>query len=274
LPFLFFSFSHTKLSHYILPIYPPLAIFAGEAVARGLRNGSPTRKWLLWFPAVNLSLVLVLLGVAFYRRDILPSPLDSAMGEVYRNFPGVLILAVVLGIIWLISSGLKSVAKSERFLYLYCSAGFALYFCTAQPIVASVALASSSKIVAQKSAPLIKPEDQLVLYNDFRSSLPYYLNIERPLWFVWSGHGSSVMESWYILEKHVQPAAPYGKALITFEEFARLRETGKKRLLVFLRKKHIPQLIGGNAIPARILLDFGDYVLMSLDDAHHDPGDS
>ncbi len=271
LPFFFFSFSHTKLSHYILPIYPPLALLAGEAVAGSLKNCSQSKRWPLGFPAVNLSLLLGMLAVGFYRPEILPPPLQGAMREAFRDIPGVFIFGFILGIIWLALSTLRAVSKSEISLYLYCCAGFALYFCGAQPIVASVALASSSKILAQKSAPLIKPEDQVVLYNDFRSSLPYYLKIQRPLWFVWSGHGDSVMESYYILEKRPQPAAPYGKALITFEEFAKLRETNRKHLLIFVRKKHIPQLTGKNAVPAKILLDFGDSVLMSIDDGNPGP---
>ncbi len=271
LPFLFFSFSHTKLSQYILPVYPPLALLAGGAVAGSSKNPNQNKRWPVGFPAVNLFLLLGMLAVGFYRPEILPQPLNGAVREAFHDAGGIFIFAILLGISWLVLSIFRFVAKSETSLYLYCCAGFALYFWTAQSIVAPIALASSSKLLAQKSAPLIKPEDQLVLYNDFRSSLPYYLNLERPLWFVWSGHGDSVMESYYILEKHPQPAASYGRALITFEEFDKLRQTSRKNLLVFVRKKHIPQLTGANATAVNILLDFGDYVLISLDNANH-PG--
>ncbi len=271
LPFLFFSFSHTKLSHYILPIYPPLALLVGEAVVRGLKNRSQSKSWPLVFPAVNLSLLLAMLAVAFYRLEILPSPLKEAMREVFQDRPGVFIFDATLAILWLALASLRTIEKSDRSVYLYCCAGFALYFCAAQPIVAAVALASSSRVLAQKSAPLIRPEDQLVLYNDFRSSLPYYLNLERPLWFVWSGHGDSVMESYYILEKKPQPAARYGKALITFEEFAKLRQMSKRRYIVFLRKKHVPQLRDENPGPAKTLFDSGDYLVMSIDGSNHNP---
>ena len=267
LPFLFFSFSHTKLSHYILPIYPPLAILAGEAVARTLKNRSQNKSWPLWFPSVNLFLLLVMLAVAVYRPEILPQPLQGAMREALHDSSGVFIFGAILGIIWFALSTLKSIAKSEALLYIFCCAGFALYFCIAQSIVAPIALASSSKILAQKSASLIKAEDQLVIYGNFRSSLPYYLNLKRPLWVVWSGRGDSIMESYYIVEKRPQPAAHYGKALITFQEFAELRKTTKRNLLVFVKKKNIPHLIAGSDTPAKSILDFGDYVLMSIADS-------
>lgn len=267
LPFLFFSFSHTKLSHYILPIYPPLAILAGEAVARSFQKGLENKRWPLWFPSVNLFLLLVMLAVAVYRPDLLPQPLQGAMREALHDVPGVFIFGAIVGIIWLALSTLKSIATSEGSLYLYCCAGFALYFCITHSIVAPIALASSSKILAQKSASLIKAEDQLVIYDNFRSSLPYYLNVERPVWVVWSGHRDSIMESYYIVEKRSQPAARYGKALITFEEFAELRKTTKRNLLVFVKKKNIPHLLGKSDTRASTILDFGDYVLMSIADS-------
>jgi 4-amino-4-deoxy-L-arabinose transferase-like glycosyltransferase len=267
LPFLFFSFSHTKLSHYILPIYPALAILAGEAVARSLKERSQLKRWPLWFPSVNLFLLLVMLAVAAYRPEILPNPLQGAMREALHDAPDVFILGAILGIIWLALATVKAIAKSQASLYLFCCAGFALYFCIVDSVVAAVALASSSKVLAQKSASLIKPGDQLVIYDSFRSSLPYYLKVERPIWVVWSGHGDSVMESYYIVEKRPQPAAIYGKALITFEQFAELREVTKKRLLVFVKKKNIPRFIGKNGTPAETLLDFDDYVLMSVGDS-------
>lgn len=262
LPFLFFSFSHTKLSHYILPIYPPLAVLAGEAVARSLKECSRPKRWPLWFPSVNLFLLLVVLAVAAYRPDILPNPLQGAMREALHDAPGVFIFGAILGVIWLALSTARAIAKSEASLYLYCCAGFALYFCVADSVVAAIALASSSKVLAQKSASLIGADDQLVIYNSFRSSLPYYLNVERPVWVVWSGHGDSIMESYYIAEKRPQPAAHYGKVLITFDEFAKLREKTKRKLLVFLKKKNIPLFIRRNGTSATTLLDSGDYVLL------------
>ena len=269
LPFLFFSFSYTKLSHYILPIYPPLAILTGETVALSLKNRSQNKQWPLWFPSVNLFLLLAILGVAVYRPKILPYPLQGTMREAFHGIPGVFIFGAILGIVWLALLTLRPIAKSESSLYLFCCARFALFFCIAHSIVAPIALAYSSKILAQKAAPLIKAEDQLVIYDNFRSSLPYYLNVERPLWVVWSGRRDSVMESYYIVEKRPQPGALYGKALITFQEFAELRETLKRNLLVFVKKKDIPHLISKSDTPTDTILDFGDYVLMSINDSDH-----
>jgi 4-amino-4-deoxy-L-arabinose transferase-like glycosyltransferase len=63
---LFFELVPTKLPHYLLPVYPALALLAGKAFARG--GEIPHRKWLdailfsLW-TVVGLALVVLLVGL-------------------------------------------------------------------------------------------------------------------------------------------------------------------------------------------------------------------
>ena len=52
LPLIFFSLSLAKMPHYILPIYPPLAIIVGASVAGIWEDSTPTSRRLLpMFPA-------------------------------------------------------------------------------------------------------------------------------------------------------------------------------------------------------------------------------
>ena len=274
LPFLFFSLSHTKLSHYILPIYPPLAILAGEAVASSFKNVSQNKKWPLWFPSFNLFLLFALLVVGVCWPEILPRPLQGAVRKALRDVPIVLIFGTLLGTTWFALSSWRQIAKKQSSLYLFCGAGFALYFFIAHFIVRLIALDSSSKTLAEKSAPFIKAEDQVVLYDNFHSSLAYYLNINRPMLVVWSGRGNSIMESFYAAEKQPQPAAVYGKALITFEEFAKLKETTKKNLLVFVKKKNTSRLFGKDDTPPKIILEWDEYAVMLIANSTATEGDN
>jgi 4-amino-4-deoxy-L-arabinose transferase-like glycosyltransferase len=271
LPFLFFSFSHTKLSHYILPIYPPLAILAGEAITNGLKDPSRKQRWPLWFPSFNLFLLFIMLVLGIGWPEVLPRPLQGAVRKVLHDVPGFFVSGTLLGLIWIAISTRRKIARSQASLYVFCCVGFALYFFIAHFIVTMIALDSSSKILAEKSASLINAEDQVVIYDNFRSSLPYYLNIARPMWIVWPGRGASIMESFYIAEKKPQPAAVYGKALITFEEFSQLKETTRKNLLVFVKKKNASRLIGKNDVPPKKIFDFNDSALMLITHSDSEP---
>jgi 4-amino-4-deoxy-L-arabinose transferase-like glycosyltransferase len=59
----FFSFSRTKRSEYVLPVYPALALLVGYVIDRGLSRGVHSGRWwgLLAWPA-RLMVVSVLLG--------------------------------------------------------------------------------------------------------------------------------------------------------------------------------------------------------------------
>jgi 4-amino-4-deoxy-L-arabinose transferase-like glycosyltransferase len=53
LPFLFFSASNSKLAHYILPIYPAVAILTGQALAARMRQSAVGRFWVLYIPGIS-----------------------------------------------------------------------------------------------------------------------------------------------------------------------------------------------------------------------------
>ena len=263
LPFIFFSFSQAKLSHYILPVYPPLAILAGTALATGLRHPSNEKRWPLWFPAVDLFGVFCVMIVGLYWPEVLPQPLQEAVRTALRDVPGFLLFALLLGTTWLALSTSKYLVMSQSALYLCCCGGFALYFLSVQPIVERIALDASSKLLAEKLTSVIQPKDQLVIYDNFRSSLPYYLNIERPIWVVSSRKDHSIMESYYAAERHPQPAAVYGRALLTREEFSEAWGTSNRQLFVLLREKNLRRLGGKNQIPPKIMLRANDFVLVA-----------
>jgi len=263
LPFLFFSLSETKLSHYILPIYPPLAILAGETLATRLKHPPNKNRWPLWFPAFGLCLVFCVVSVGVYWPELLPHPLQDAVRTALREVPGFLLFALLLGTVWVALSTSSYVTMSQSALFLFCCGGFGLYFLFLQPIVERIALNTSSKVLAEQVAPLIQPGDQLVIYDDFRSSLPFYLEIERPIWVVSAKEDYSIMESYYVTEKRPQPAAAYGRALFLFEEFSEVWGTSNRKLLVLVREKKLRRLVGQNRNLPEIILRANDLVLVA-----------
>ena len=124
----------------------------------------------------------------------------------------------------------------------------------AEPIIATVSLTRSSKQLAKAAASLIHEGDQLVLYEKYLSSLPFYLDIQEPIWVVWSGNKSQVLGSDYIAKKRPEPAGGYGKVLYTHEEFATLSLASKNRLVVFVDHRAFDTLPSAGA-PIRLLDD-------------------
>ena len=254
LPFLFFSFSDSKLPHYILPIYPPFAILVGQWLASNLKSSLEGKSWPLWLPALNLFLVPAISIVGVYWPDPFPRHLLGPIREAFREAPGIPIFGILLGITLLSLASWRRLAIRQGSLYLLCCLGFALFFFFVQPILRPVSLSLSSKGLAEKSGAFIRPEDQVVIFDTYLSSLPFYFNIDRPIWYVWSGRKSSVMGSFYLAERQPQPAAEYGKALLTFEEFYQQWETSERRLFVFVKDKNLLRVANHDQnFPNRIL---------------------
>jgi 4-amino-4-deoxy-L-arabinose transferase-like glycosyltransferase len=258
LPFIVFSLSASKLPHYILPLYPPLAILVGATVAKAFA-AAPSAKmsWVLSLPAVTFFLVALLPALLFLPFDFLPKKIPP---QIYAALPRTSVLFTI-GVAAALMVGLAAIKKGlwHREFYIYGSTvlGFALFILVAEPIIATVSLTRSSKQLAKAAASLIQEGDQLVLYEKYLSSLPFYLDIQEPIWVVWSGNKSQVLGSDYIAKKHPEPAGGYGKVLYTHEEFATLSRASKNRLVVFVDHRAFDTLPSAGGAPIR-LLDVGN----------------
>ena len=84
-PFIVFSLSASKLPHYILPLYPPLAILVGATVAKAF-TAAPSAKmsWVLSLPAVTFFLVALLPALLFLPSDFLPKKIPA---QIYAALP-------------------------------------------------------------------------------------------------------------------------------------------------------------------------------------------
>ena len=132
----------------------------------------------------------------------------------------------------------------QQFLYPATAIGFALLVLCANPIWIAVSLNRSSKQLAERVAPSINTDDQLVLYGGYPSSLPFYLNIQRPIWVIAPANSSKILGSDYVARQRPELAAGYGKVLYTRDEFAALWKSSKQRLVVFIKTSSVDRLEG------------------------------
>ena len=249
-PFVFFSFSRSKMAEYLLPIYPALAILAAKTLADVLA------KWELWalsfaWNILNLSVLYLLLGLAW--PDILPA--DAL--DVVRQLPAATVAALaLLSVVVLPWTVWATFRKNREQLFLPACLVFFLFYFSAHSLVEPISLARSYKELALKSAAFLRSEDQLVIYDTYLASVPFYLRLEKPFWIVTPEDTKDVMGSFYAAEKKLAPAPGYGKVVFTFAEFQ--EEWSRRKLFVFVRYKRLAEL-GGH----KLLLQVGNIALVT-----------
>ncbi|MGZ8426334.1 MAG: glycosyltransferase family 39 protein [Candidatus Binatia bacterium] len=250
IPLLFFSLSSSKLPHYILPIYPPLAIILAAVIAKAQTDSTVKKKRILWFPLATFCLVSFAITLTVLWPDFLPDRFQAYIHEHFSrrpSFSGIIGLQLIPVLELLITD--EGWAK-QQFLYPATAIGFALLVLCSNPIWIAVSLDRSSIQLVERVAPLIRADDQLVLYGGYPSSLPFYLNIQRPIWVIAPADSSKILGSDYVARQRPEPAAGYGKVLYTYQEFAALWKDSKHRLVVFIKSSAVDRL--GGSTPSTI----------------------
>ncbi|HOL60012.1 MAG TPA: glycosyltransferase family 39 protein [Syntrophales bacterium] len=123
-PFFFFSLSSSKLIPYILPIFPPLAVFLAWLFLNGREKTNSERKLDGW-PALQSVLFMVLVFAPFFVpdwKDILPLP------WIYYAIP-----VIIQAFIMLFDISIKESDLTNRYIRAYF--GYALFLMAILPVV-------------------------------------------------------------------------------------------------------------------------------------------
>jgi 4-amino-4-deoxy-L-arabinose transferase-like glycosyltransferase len=163
--FLFFSLSDSKRSLYLLPAFPPAALFAGRYFDRLIEGElSPTalHRWPAWafFGALGLAGAVLPFAVWFFQRPwtALSLPLSlllmggawTAAASVRRRLPFVTVLATALIVL-------------STMVY---AAGW---------ILPEVDRYKSPRFFASEVRKLVPPEEPLYIYADTMNDFNFYL---------------------------------------------------------------------------------------------------
>ncbi|MGZ8487976.1 MAG: glycosyltransferase family 39 protein, partial [Candidatus Binatia bacterium] len=144
IPLLFFSLSSSKLPHYILPIYPPLAIILAAVIAKAQTDSTVKKKRILWFPLATFCLVSFAITLTVLWPDFLPDRFQAYIHEHLSRrpaFSGIIGLQLIPVLELLITD--EGWAK-QQFLYPATAIGFALLVLCSNPIWIAVSLDRSS----------------------------------------------------------------------------------------------------------------------------------
>jgi len=120
----------------------------------------------------------------------------------------------------------------------------------------------SAKPAAEHFMKFISPTDRLVHYDSYFTGMPFYLRTAQPIWIVWSGTKTIIMDNIYVAQKQPPPVAGYGKVLFTFSEFAQAAQQTKQPLRIIVKTKNLNRL-WEDGIATKTLTEFGEYALVT-----------
>lgn len=161
---LFFSFSHSKLIPYILPIFPPLAIMIGHYFSKA------SEKNLLGFKLGWSCIPIIGLGMLVFFL-MLPNEYDLANPLLAKKF------SFILCVVFMVASFLSTACFWKRY---YRSAfhvlliGTLIGLITLLPAIPTIDHNSIKPLIISLKERL-KPTDIVINYNRYNQDLPYYL---------------------------------------------------------------------------------------------------
>jgi hypothetical protein len=196
----FFSVPRGKLVPYILPVFPPLAILLGDAVARAIDAKSMGRTTQLAFTVTGAALVLTVIGLPFAMRS---SPV------AIPPWLGVLAVAVTFAT----AAVTLHSARRQGWKPIATVAGsIAALQCVAAVVVAPISQYISIRPVIEILRRQLRSGDQVAVYSGYFPSAPFYLqripylvfgNRELDFGISLDGPGSWIVEDLKELEERI-----------------------------------------------------------------------
>lgn len=262
LPFAFFSASNAKLPHYILPIYPAMAILTGRALVQCIRD-TATKRWsIFWIPQIVVIVFLGYLIIGVTWPTLLPDEIRTAATQ---SLSLILLFGAIISVVFgiFVIAGLRNFWTDQGAAFASTASILTLFMILIGQVISAASTDRSAKSMAQAIAPLMGQEDRLVFYDLSLEGLPFYLRLNQPIWIVQSPRKKEIMGSVYLAEKRPIPAHGYGQVLFSYEEFAAEWRTTRQPLRILLKERNLPRLTRYLGAPPKSLTKFDDIVLVS-----------
>ncbi len=241
-PFILFSIFKTKLATYIVPLFPPLALFAACFWKDWDENKVPADKGIVisgWILSVAY-IVMAVGGVVFVL--IKPEFVSGIHPGAVAAAAALLIAASIFSIRILRSGKSSWIFKSQAGIMFMAM----LIALTALPSIQY----KNTKAFAAKILELQKPGDKVIMWRNYYASLPFYLK-ER------------VITMGVDMETKFEPEANYKDYV--FEDFGRIHDffEGPDRVFVMTNEKMFSKFPEFSKAPVYILMRRQKLVLFS-----------
>jgi 4-amino-4-deoxy-L-arabinose transferase-like glycosyltransferase len=262
-PLLFFSASHSKLPHYILPIFPALSIMAG-AILVGLDEQSPSK---LRAPMISIWVVQSLNAVYLLLGSFYPGILAPQIRGRFSDMAYVLWLYAIVSLLILAYMARRRMSQDrmpQGVIYLAQVVGLAVFFVFLTEVMISTALDRSAKTTAVAVLSHLRAGEQVVFFETYMSGLPFYLDAKRPVWLITHGNKKrTFLGNYYAIGKRHNPVTPWGEAIFNLDKFGEQWKSRTQPFLVIVKDKNLPQLADTIGEAPKRLAQINEYVVVS-----------
>jgi 4-amino-4-deoxy-L-arabinose transferase-like glycosyltransferase len=262
LPLLFFSASNSKLPHYILPIYPALAILTGRMITGFFNKPQSRARWVFYWPWILLAGFVLYLLIGGVWQRLLPTEIQATVSE-NLSFIGLSAALMVLIFGGYAYANLREFWSSQIASYICTCIVMAVFFLLVGHLMVTASVDRSAKALAQTTAPFITRDSQMAIYDTYMPGLIFYLRLDRPIWIVASPGKTTLMGSPYVSTYRPDPVPGHGKIVFNFEEFSDAWKKANPPLLVFAKAKTLLRLESQLAEGTKKLAGVDEYILVS-----------
>jgi 4-amino-4-deoxy-L-arabinose transferase-like glycosyltransferase len=242
LPLLFFSASNSKLPHYILPIFPALAILTGTAMAHRDRESASKLRFnlsLTWWIQTVTSFYLVV--GTFIPRILARQIRNSVEAKAYVVWTYAAISTLAL--VYLIVTKHSGAPRPRRSLYLVQGLGLCGFVIFIAEMMIAVSPVRSAKYIAARARSYVATATHVVFYDTYLSGMAFYLRTQQPIWLITNGNKKrTFLGNYYALSNRSNPDTPWGQALFDFDEFRERWHHVNQPLLIIVKEKNLSRL--------------------------------
>jgi len=262
-PLLVFSASHSKLPHYILPIFPALSIMAGATlVVLYEQSASKLRAAMISVWVVqSLNAIYLLLGF-FYPVILVPQIRGRFSDVAYVLLPYAIISLMILA--YMAGRRLSQDRVPQRIIYLAQVVGLGVFLVLLTEVMISIAPDRSAKSTAMAVLSQLRGREQVAFFETYLSGLPFYLNAKRPVWLITHENKKrTFLGNYYAVVKRHDPVTPWGEAIFNLDDFGQQWKSRRQPFLVIVKDKNLPQLAETIGEAPKPLAQIDEYVLVS-----------
>ena len=263
LPFVFFSLSSSKLPHYILPIFPALALLTGAALARLSRDAPNQWRFALsltWWVLFTVALFFV---AGWFIPAVLPRYIREPVSELGVSV-GIFAVVAAMMLAYTARSAVGRQPPSQCRLYTVQAAGMGVFLALVAQIIVLTSPSRSAETIIAAVKPQLTPSTEVIFYDTYFAGALFYLRASEPVMLVTNENKKQTfMGNFFALRAGERSPMSASETILSFQEFQKHWQTAEQSLLVIVKEKNLPRMARNvGEVPAHIGA-VGEYLLVT-----------